>query len=127
MQRDVTSGRGVRPRAPGAIASVLALATLAVTACRAGTSAPPVAAAPNPTATPVSVASPTKAVATTPAGPTAGELANQGKMVFASNCAKCHGDKGQGVTAPSLIGPKNDLVKYKTAKGVYDFASSNMP
>jgi mono/diheme cytochrome c family protein len=127
MQRDVTSGWGTRRRTHGAIAGVFAVTTLAVVACSASSPTPPTATIPHPTATSVPVASPTRAEAASTAGTTAGDLASQGKTVFASNCAKCHGDQGQGVTAPALIGPNSDLVKYKTAKGVYDFASSNMP
>jgi mono/diheme cytochrome c family protein len=72
-------------------------------------------------------ASPTPAAAPTVAGPTAGQLADQGKLVFASHCAKCHGDQGQGVTAPANIGPNAQLEKYKTAKGLYDYVSTVMP
>ncbi len=72
-------------------------------------------------------ASRTPAAAPTAAGPTAGQLADQGKLVFARHCAKCHGDQGQGVTAPANIGPNAQLEKYKTAKGLYDYVSTLMP
>lgn len=39
----------------------------------------------------------------------------------------CHGDKGQGVTAPAIIGRNADLAKYGNGKGLYDFVSGNMP
>lgn len=29
-------------------------------------------------------------------------LANEGKSIWSFNCASCHGDRGQGVTAPAL-------------------------
>jgi mono/diheme cytochrome c family protein len=70
---------------------------------------------------------PAPAAAPTAAGPTAGQLSDQGKQVFASHCAKCHGDQGQGVTAPANIGPNATLQKYKTAKGLYDYVSTLMP
>ncbi len=70
---------------------------------------------------------PAPAAAPTAAGPTAGQLADQGKAVFASHCAKCHGDQGQGVTAPANIGPTAQLQKYNTAKGLYDYVSTLMP
>jgi len=60
-------------------------------------------------------------------GPTAGELATAGKTVFAGKCAGCHGDQGQGRTAPAVIGAGANLAKYNTGKGLYDFVSTNMP
>lgn len=61
------------------------------------------------------------------AGQTASQLASQGQVVFAQNCAKCHGDKGQGITGPALIGPENNLVAYQTGQGLYNFISTLMP
>ncbi len=59
--------------------------------------------------------------------PTAGQLEEAGKTVYANSCAKCHGDKGQGVTAPSIIGTAASLDKYNTAQGLLNFISTVMP
>ena len=84
---------------------------------------------PSPTAgpTPVPPASPTAVAAPTPAGPTADSLGAAGKAVFAENCARCHGDQGEGVTAPANIGPNAHLDKFSTGKGLYDYISTTMP
>lgn len=50
-----------------------------------------------------------------------------GQVVFAQNCASCHGDQGQGVIGPALIGPSAALSPYGTGRGLYDFVSTNMP
>ena len=58
---------------------------------------------------------------------TAGSLADAGKAVFASICARCHGANGQGGAGPANIGPSNQLAKYATGKGLYDKVSTTMP
>jgi cytochrome c len=93
------------------IVSSLLFLGLAVTAC-GGSAGNPAAA---PTLQP------------TPSGPTAGQLAATGKTVFETKCAKCHGENGQGVTAPPNIGPQAQLGKYNTAQGLYAYVSANMP
>lgn len=55
------------------------------------------------------------------------QLAESGKTVFASRCANCHGDQGQGVTAPGLIGANANLGKYGTAEGLLNFIDTSMP
>ena len=62
----------------------------------------------------------------------------QGKKLYAANCAKCHGNAGQGIKdAPPVIGKdafpldprpkaKRD-VKFHTAADVLAWASKNMP
>ncbi|MBI4789012.1 MAG: cytochrome c [Chloroflexi bacterium] len=70
---------------------------------------------------------PVPAPAPTVAGPTAGQLGDAGKAVFANRCASCHGQNGQGVTAPANIGPNANLQKFSTAKGLYDYVSVSMP
>lgn len=62
-----------------------------------------------------------------PSGTTFGQLAQTGKTVFASRCAKCHGDSGQGVTAPAIIGASASLDKYNTAQGLLNFIDTAMP
>ena len=54
-------------------------------------------------------------------------MAQSGQAVFTSNCAKCHGANGQGITGPALIGADASLDKYNTAQGVLDFVSTAMP
>jgi mono/diheme cytochrome c family protein len=58
---------------------------------------------------------------------TIGQYAQTGAAVYASNCAACHGDKGQGVTAPAVIGASAALAKYNTAQGLFSFISTTMP
>lgn len=105
---------------------VLMLGLMLITGC--GTdNATPAGASSMPTAT-SAPAAPT-AANTQPAsgGPTAGTLASAGKTVFAKNCAVCHGDQGQGVTAPTVIGANASLAQYGDGQGLYDFVSQNMP
>jgi mono/diheme cytochrome c family protein len=65
---------------------------------------------------------------TTPSGsPTFAEFSDSGKTIFASHCAKCHGDQGQGITGPALIGPSANLIKYTTAQGLLSFIGTAMP
>lgn len=49
-----------------------------------------------------------------------------GQQLYAANCAKCHGDSGEGGGAPKLVG-KDALGKFKTGKDVFDFVKANMP
>lgn len=98
------------------------LAIVGAGACSGG--AAPAPAAP-PTAAPPAAA-PTTVPGGTPAN-VAGDLAILGKTVFTANCARCHGDQGQGGTAPRLIGSGNALAKYGTAQGLLAFISTNMP
>ncbi len=100
------------------LATLLAIApalTLLAMACSSPLADSPTAPAPVPT-----VSSPT-------ASPTIGQLGDQGKAVFASRCAKCHGANGQGVTAPAVIGPGEALAKYNTAQGLLSFIGASMP
>jgi cytochrome c len=60
-------------------------------------------------------------------GQTAGQMAGAGQTVFADKCSPCHGDRGQGVSSPSVIGSGANLGKFNTGKGLYDYVKSNMP
>lgn len=60
-------------------------------------------------------------------GPTAGQLASRGREVYLAQCAVCHGDQGQGLTAPAVIGASANLGKYATARGLYDYTRVTMP
>jgi hypothetical protein len=83
------------------LAIVLGIAVL-VGACAAPQSSVPKTAPPPP--------SPAQ-----PATLTVGQLAEQGKVVFATK-ATCHGDSGQGGRAPAIIGANAQLAKYNNAK-----------
>jgi cytochrome c len=54
-------------------------------------------------------------------------MANIGASVFSSKCALCHGEHGQGVTAPAIIGTNASLGKYNTAQGLFNYISTAMP
>lgn len=55
------------------------------------------------------------------------EQVERGKNLFAANCAKCRGDQGQGGEGLRIIGSPNGLHGYRTARGLFDFVSSDMP
>jgi cytochrome c len=63
----------------------------------------------------------------TPTGTTASQLSDVGRTVYVNHCAKCHGDNGQGITGPVLIGSSNTLDKYGTAQGLLNFIDTAMP
>ncbi len=92
--------------------TVILIASVFVSAC-GGQSQPP--------------APPVPSVPSAPSGTTAGQLADAGKTVFATRCAGCHGDSGQGVRAPAIIGANASLAKYNTGQGVLDFVDTAMP
>ncbi len=72
-------------------------------------------AAPAPTATPQAGSN------------TAGQLAEQGKTVYARSCARCHGDRGQGGSAPALTGERTSLNSYGDAQKLFEKISTTMP
>lgn len=56
--------------------------------------------------------------------------ARQGRQVFKSNCAQCHGANLQGQAGPALAGKKfEDSLEYSkmSAKQLFSFMSSQMP
>lgn len=55
------------------------------------------------------------------------QMAEAGNTVFASRCARCHGDSSQGLRAPAVIGANAQLAKYNTAQGLLGFVSTAMP
>ena len=69
----------------------------------------------------------TTTTTTASGGPTFAQLADSGKTIFASRCAKCHGDQGQGITGPALIGSSANLIKYSTAQTLLSFIGTAMP
>lgn len=52
---------------------------------------------------------------------------DRGRTLYVNACAKCHGQQGQGDQGPRLIGTVTGLPEYKTAQGLFDFVSSQMP
>ncbi len=100
----------------------------AVSACSSAPPASSTAPSTSTSAPPSSSSSPSaSASATAAGGQTYGQFANAGKTVFTNKCAKCHGDNGQGVTGPAVIGSNAHLDKYNTAQGLLSFISTSMP
>jgi mono/diheme cytochrome c family protein len=96
-----------------AIICVLFLAGMALFLIACGqTEAPPTAV---PTSPPATVT------------PMAQTLAALGQEIFADKCAVCHGQQGQGVTGPAIIGLSAGLEKYNTGQGLFDYISGAMP
>lgn len=70
---------------------------------------------------------------------TVDEQIARGAKLYGENCAKCHGDAGQGTDkAPAVVGkdalplnPPADRkfrkTQFKTAADVFDFVAKNMP
>lgn len=65
--------------------------------------------------------------APSPSGQTFQQLAEAGKTVYATYCAKCHGAGGGRVTAPPLIGTNTNLPAYNNAQGLLNFIDTQMP
>lgn len=109
---------------PGLVVLVLVGGVLLSVACAASAGGSPT---PGPAAvtevTPTTF--PPKPASTS--APTAGAPASVGKSVFSQHCPTCHGEQGQGVTAPANIGPKANLEKFQTAEGLYMYVSTLMP
>ena len=86
---------------------------------------------PETDAAPEPAASPTTAPADTPTpeveGTPADTLAMSGEEVYAAECAQCHGELGEGLVGPALIGDAASLEVYSTAQGLYDYVHLTMP
>lgn len=55
-------------------------------------------------------------------------MAGAGQAVYQQQCQACHGDQGQGVVGPALIGPRASPAKYgPTAADWYGYIRSAMP
>ena len=88
----------------------------------------PAAAQPAQTAQTAQTDQPGQSGQTAAAAETAGELAQRGQSVFATVCAACHGQSGQGLLGPALIGPRASFNRFgQTARGYYTYIRSNMP
>lgn len=87
---------------------------------------------------------PATAASTAPTGAATGlAQADRGGKLYVENCAKCHGDAGQGTEsekgkAPPIVGAaalpldpppgaKGRKGQFRTARDVYDFVKANMP
>ncbi len=55
------------------------------------------------------------------------EFVAVGKKVFMNSCTPCHGNKGEGVSAPAIVGAGSSLTTYGTAKKLLDYISETMP
>jgi mono/diheme cytochrome c family protein len=75
-----------------------------------------------------------------PASTAFADQATEGQKLYGENCAKCHGDAGQGGKAPKVVGlkegalpldpPKGAKVrktKFETVADIADFVVKNMP
>jgi mono/diheme cytochrome c family protein len=50
-----------------------------------------------------------------------------GRDVYAAECAKCHGEQGEGGTGPVLIGGSRRIASYGDTDRLYDYVSRTMP
>lgn len=107
----------------------LALALLAgvslLSACGQTANNTPAATRPAPG---LATSTPPSAGASTGAGAEASRLGDTGKQVYQQQCQSCHGNQGQGVIGPALIGSRASPAKYgPTAEGLYTYIRTNMP
>ncbi|MBI4505774.1 MAG: cytochrome c [Chloroflexi bacterium] len=98
-------------------------------------SAPAAPAGPTAAASPTRARSPQPAASPQPAGrptpvplPTSGpSQAALGGAIYGQWCIACHGPQGEGGVGPRLIGAGQNLARYGTAQGLFDFVSVAMP
>ena len=50
-----------------------------------------------------------------------------GRDVYLGECAKCHGEEGEGGTGPLLIGGSRRIASYENTERLYDYVSRTMP
>jgi mono/diheme cytochrome c family protein len=50
-----------------------------------------------------------------------------GRDVYAAECARCHGEQGEGGTGPVLIGGSRRIASYGDTERLYDYVSRTMP
>lgn len=50
-----------------------------------------------------------------------------GQSVYATDCASCHGEQGEGGTGPVLIGGNKRIASYETTTRLNDYVSRTMP
>lgn len=121
--RRAASARAAGPR------GIVLLGLGVLVACAPARQAAPTAAAPPPAAT-RPAGQPTASGAPAPggAGATAQRLAASGQTVYQQQCQTCHGNQGQGVVGPAIIGPRANPAKYgPTAADWYGYIRAAMP
>lgn len=55
------------------------------------------------------------------------EQVASGRNVYVADCARCHGDEGEGGTGPVLIGGSRRIASYEDTDRLYDYVSRTMP
>lgn len=50
-----------------------------------------------------------------------------GRDVYGAECARCHGEQGEGGTGPQVIGGSRRIASYETTTRLYDYVSRTMP
>jgi len=50
-----------------------------------------------------------------------------GREVYLADCARCHGEQGEGGTGPVLIGGSRRIASYESTDRLYDYVSRTMP
>jgi S-disulfanyl-L-cysteine oxidoreductase SoxD len=50
-----------------------------------------------------------------------------GRDVYTTECAKCHGEDGEGGTGPLVIGGSRRIASYGDTDRLYDYVSRTMP
>lgn len=59
--------------------------------------------------------------------PSQDEQVAAGRDVYVAECAKCHGEQGEGGTGPLLIGGSRRIASYGDTERLYDYVSRTMP
>jgi cytochrome c len=120
------AGEPIRPTPVGSPAArPPATASPAASLSPAAVAAAP--AAPSPSPAPAGPAAASPAGGPAAGGPTAGGLAQAGQAVYAQHCGICHGDQGQGLVGPAVIGPRAALSKYGSGQGLLEYTTMLMP
>ena len=105
------------------LSSVLLIALLLIASC--GNAQPTTPTTTTPTMMTTPTLTTTTPTTTTTAMTTWGELAQRGRGSFVNECGSCHGEDGQGGSAPQIIG--QNLTSYTTAQALFNFISREMP
>lgn len=100
---------------------------LASAACAAPAPTPTPTPRPPPTQPPAPTVVPPTEAPPDPSGPTVAQVAELGGPVYAQSCARCHGDQGQGRSAPALVGAGTNIQRHGDALGLLEYVSSRMP